>query len=415
MGEYAIHPLTDLGPLTTSLETCYNRWINMNKITYLDYGATTPIAEQVLPVILTHLKSTYGNPSSVHLIGQQAQYALDESRQIIADLIGAKPPEIIFTSSGSESDNLALRGGAIARKIAANANKILISPVEHPAVSATALQLMEQDDFIVENLPVDKSGRIRINEFKEYLKADVALVSIMAANNEIGTLNPIHEIGLLCREHGIPFHTDAVQYGAHFPLDVNKLSVDFISLGAHKFYGPKGVGVLYVREGTALVPIQTGGSQEFGFRAATENVPLIAGMAKAFQLVHEEGPQRASKLIPLRDQIIQTILDGIPESQLTGGDLNERLPNHASFVFKGVDGNLLIQVLDSEGFACSSGSACKTGDPKPSTVLTHLGYTSEWALGSLRITLGKDTTSTDVEHFLEILPDCVKRVREAAQ
>jgi cysteine desulfurase len=387
----------------------------MNTTTYLDYGATTPIAEQVLPVILSHLDSTYGNPSSVHIVGQRAQNSLDESRQIIADILGAKPTEIIFTSSGSESDNLALRGGAIARKNAANVNRILISPIEHPAVNATALQLKEQDDFMVETLPVDITGRVLIDKLDEKLGDDVALVSIMAANNEIGTLNPIDEIASLCSKHEIPLHTDAVQYGAHFPMDVNQLPVDFISLGAHKFYGPKGVGILYVREGTPLVPILTGGSQEFGFRAATENVPLIAGMAEAFKLVQEEGPQRVAKLIPLRNQIIQTILDGIPESQLTGGDLDDRLPNHASFVFKGVDGNLLLQVLDSEGFACSSGSACKTGDPKPSSVLTHLGYSSAWALGSLRITLGKDTTTAEVERFLDILPDCVNRVREVVQ
>ena len=274
---------------------------------------------------------------------------------------------------------------------------------------------MELDGFIVETLPVDKSGRIDISKFEESLNEDVAIVSIMAANNEIGTLNPLSEIGSLCKEHQILFHTDAVQYGAHIPLDVSEIPVDLISLGAHKFYGPKGVGVLYVRDGTPLLPIQTGGSQEFGYRAATENVPAIAGMAKAFQLIYEEGHQRVERLIPLRDRIIDFTLDKIPESQLTGGDPINRLPNHASFVFKGVDGNLLVQILDSEGFACSSGSACKTGDPKPSSVLTHLGYTPEWALGSLRISLGSDTSSNDVNRFLEILPDCVERAREVAR
>jgi len=386
----------------------------MNTLTYLDYGATTPIDERVLSVMLPHLESTYGNPSSVHLIGQQAQHTLDESRRIIAEILGALPEEIIFTSCGSESDNLALRGGAIARREVGDSNRILISPIEHPAVSNTAKQLAEQNNFDVETLPVDTYGRIILSELEDRLGDDIALISIMAANNEIGTLNPIQEIGSLCRKHKIPFHSDVVQYGAHFPLDVTRLPVDMLSLGAHKFYGPKGVGALYVRRGTPLVPVLTGGSQEFGLRAATENVPLIAGMAKAFQLVQEESSQRIKHLIPLRDKIIQDVITNIPDSQLTGADPDSRLPNHASFVFRGVDGNLLIQVLDSEGFACSSGSACKTGDPKPSSILTHLGYTAEWALGSLRITLGKDTTHSEVKRFLQILPDCVQRVREAA-
>jgi cysteine desulfurase len=262
---------------------------------------------------------------------------------------------------------------------------------------------------------VDNTGRILLEALETRLESDVALVSVMAANNEIGTLNPIREIGALCRERQIPFHSDAVQYGAHYQMDVTKLPVDMLSLGAHKFYGPKGVGALYVRSGTPIVPVQTGGSQEFGLRAATENVPLIAGMARAFQLVQEEASQRAKRLIPLRDKIIQEVLTKIPDSQMTGAVPDSRLPNHASFVFLDLDGNLLVQVLDSEGFACSSGSACKTGDPKPSSVLTHLDYSPEWALGSLRITLGKDTTQDEVNRFLQILPDCVQRVREATQ
>lgn len=381
---------------------------------YLDYGATTPIDQQVLSVMVPFLEKAFGNPSSLHFFGQQAERVLDESRRSMAQALGAQPSEIIFTSCGSESDNLALRGGAIARRDKGGFNRILISPIEHPAVHITAKNLADQEGFVVEILPVDKKGRVLLNEMESRLGADVALVSVMAANNEIGTLNPINEIGALCREHDIPFHTDAVQYAAHFPLDVSQMALDMISLGAHKFYGPKGVGALYVRSGTPLVPIQTGGSQEFGLRAATENVPLIAGMAHAFQLVIKEGIKRAQHLIPLRDRIIQDVLNTIPASQLTGGDPDNRLPNHASFVFKELDGNLLIQALDSEGFACSSGSACKTGDPKPSTVLSHLGYASEWALGSLRVTLGKDTTSDEVEQFLQVLPNCVERVREAS-
>lgn len=382
---------------------------------YLDYGATTPIDPRVLSSMLPHLENTFGNPSSVHLYGQQAERVLNVSRRMMAESLGALHSEIIFTSCGSESDNLALRGGALARKKAGGYKRILISPIEHPAVSNTAKQLEDQDGFILETIPVDNTGRILLEDLETRLGSDVALVSVIAANNEIGTLNPIEEIGTLCQEHGIPFHTDAVQYGSHFPMDVTKLPVDMISLGAHKFYGPKGVGVLYVRSGTPLLPVQTGGSQEFGLRAATENVPLIAGMTKAFQLVQEEASERAGRLIPLRDRIIQTVLTKIPDCKLTGGNSDLRLPNHASFVFLGLDGNLLIQVLDSEGFACSSGSACKTGDPKPSSVLTHIGYSPEWALGSLRITLGKDTTKDEIDQFLQILPICVERAREASK
>jgi cysteine desulfurase len=233
----------------------------------------------------------------------------------------------------------------------------------------------------------------------------------MHANNEIGTLNPIKEIGSICSERGIPLHTDAVQSGAHFPLDVAELNVDLLSLGAHKFYGPKGVGILYVRSGTEMLSPFTGGSQEFGLRAATQNIPLIVGMAKAFQMVQEDHQPRRKSILPLRDMLINHVLSEIPDSQLTG-DPEERLPNHASFVFNQADGNLLIQVLDASGFACSSGSACKTGNPEPSKVLTKLGYSASWALGSLRVTLGKHTTRDEIESFLKALPKCVQKARE---
>jgi len=290
----------------------------------------------------------------------------------------------------------------------------LISPIEHPAVQATADQLATLHGFDVSYLPLDQFGLVDHQNFESFLREDTALVSIMAANNEIGTINNLQEIAGICRERGIPMHTDAVQYAAHHQIDVETMGVDLISLGAHKFYGPKGVGVLYIRSGTELLPAQTGGSQEFGLRAATENIPLIAGMAEAFRLVQEEGPARREHLVPLRNQIIDFVLERIPDSQLTGAKPSQRLPNHTSFVFKDLDGNLLIQVLDTEGFACSSGSACKTGDPKPSTVLTNLGYPPEWALGSLRVTLGKDSTKAEVDHFLKILPGAIKRVREVS-
>ncbi|RLD07234.1 MAG: cysteine desulfurase NifS [Chloroflexota bacterium] len=381
---------------------------------YLDYAATTPVDERVINVMLPYFKEKFGNPSSVHGFGQISDSALDKSRRSIAANLGAAPSEIVFTSCGSESDNLAIRGTAFSRRKQFGFNHILISPIEHPAVQATADQLSALHGFEVSYLPVDQLGLVDREAFVNHLREDTALVSIMAANNEIGTINHLPEISEICRNRGIPLHTDAVQYGAHHEINVDTLGVDLISLGAHKFYGPKGVGVLYVRSGTELLPTQTGGSQEFGFRAATENIPLIVGMAEAYRLVQEEGPSRREHLIPLRNQIINFVLDEIPASLLTGSSLQHRLPNHASFVFEDLDGNLLVQVLDSEGFACSSGSACKTGDPKPSSVLTSLGYEPSWALGSLRVTLGKDTTQKEVDQFLEILPECIRRVREVS-
>ena len=381
---------------------------------YLDYAATTPIDERVIAAMLPHFEDNFGNPSSLHRFGQAAEKALDESRSSIAANLGASPSEIIFTSCGSESDNLAIRGTAFARREKYGSKHILISPIEHPAIQATVDQLVAIHGFEVSYLPVNRFGAVDYKNMKDLLPEDTALVSAMGANNEIGTINNIKEIAAICREQEIPLHTDAVQYGAHYKINVEKLGVDLLSLGAHKFYGPKGVGLLYVRTGTDLLPVMTGGSQEFGLRAATENIPLIVGMAEAFRLVQEEGPERKQHLVALRDQIIDFVLKEVPASQLTGGQSEGRLPNHASFVFKGLDGNLLVQVLDSEGFACSSGSACKTGDPKPSSVLTSLGYEPDWARGSLRVTLGKDTTRKEVDLFLDILPVCIQRVREVS-
>lgn len=382
----------------------------MNNI-YLDYAATTPVDERVITAMQPYFNIRFGNPSSLHQFGQQAETALDLSRREMAGYLGAMPSELIFTSSGSESDNLALRGTAFASREKTGANHLLVSPIEHPAVLATARQLADLHGFDVTYIPVDEFGMVSPTMVQTNLRDDTALVSVMHANNEIGTLNPIAEIGQLCRDRGIPFHSDAVQSAAHFPLDVNDLKVDLMALGAHKFYGPKGVGALYVRSGIDLIPMLTGGSQELGLRAATQNTPLIVGMAKAFELVQVDHNARTNHIRPLRDHLINQVLSLIPSSQLTGHP-ETRLPNHASFVFEDADGNLLISVLDAAGFACSSGSACKTGDPEPSLVLTHLNYSLSWAMGSLRVTLGKDTTSDDIDAFLEILPGCIQQVRE---
>jgi cysteine desulfurase len=277
-------------------------------------------------------------------------------------------------------------------------------------VSKTAEQLEKFYGFQVEWLEVDEHGMVRAEAVKKAICDKTALVSVMYANNEIGTINPIREIAEICRENKILFHTDAVQAAAYLPVKVDALGVDMLSLGGHKFYGPKGVGALYVRKGTPLIPHLTGGGQEFSLRAGTQNVPYIVGFAEALRLANEERETRTAQVKPLRDRIVGTILETIPDSRLTG-HFESRLPNHASFVFKDVDGNLLLQLLDSAGFACSSGSACKTGNPEPSEVVTSLGLTRDWALGSLRVTLGVNSTAEHVDDFLKTLPTLIEKAR----
>jgi cysteine desulfurase len=377
---------------------------------YLDYAATTPVDPQVLETMLPYFNADFGNPSSVHGYGQRAEAALEAARNTIADALNCLPGEIIFTGCGTESDNLALRGAAFASRKTRSASHILISPVEHHAVSHTAAQLASEHGFELEYLPVDMYGQVAPEAVAERLRPDTAVVSIIYGNNEIGTVNPINQIGLVCQAHNVPFHTDAVQAGAHLSLDVQALNVDYMALGAHKFYGPKGVGVLYIRTGAPYLPTLTGGSQESGRRAGTENVPYIVGMATALRLVQARLAENRLRLEALRDVIIERTLAEIPGVRLTGHP-DQRLPNHASFVFEGVDGNELLMLLDVAGFACSSGSACKTGSPSPSEVLLATGLNEALALGSLRVTLGQWTTETELEHFLASLPECVARAR----
>ncbi len=367
-------------------------------IIYLDYAATTPLDPRVLGVMLPYFSETFGNPSSIHRYGQQAEAAVDFARETVASVLHCQPEEIVFTSCGSESDNLALRGAALAIRQKTGANRILTSKVEHHAISKTAGQLEKFYGFQVDWLAVDEYGRVTPQAVEQALRKETALVSVMYANNEIGTINPIAAIAEICRHHNVLFHTDAVQAAAYLTTDVQTLGVDLMSLGGHKFYGPKGVGALYVRKGTPLLPAQTGGGQEFGLRAGTQNVPYIVGFAEALRLTDQERESRTAKLKPLRDRIIGTVLEEVPQTRLTGHP-DARLPNHASFAFEGVDGNLLLTLLDTEGFACSSGSACKTGNPEPSEVMTSIGLPPEWALGSLRVTLGVQTTPQQVDFF----------------
>ena len=335
---------------------------------------------------------------------------MDSARETVARVLNCQPEEIIFTSCGSESDNLALRGAAFAMRKRKNTQWLITSHGEHPAVSKTAQQLQDLHGFKVEWLELDEHGMISPEAVEHAVCGETALVSVMYANNEIGTVNPVKDIADVCRIKGVPFHTDAVQAAAYLPLDVQSLGVDMLSLGAHKFYGPKGVGALYVRIGTDLVPSQTGGGQEFGLRAGTQNVPYIVGFAEALRLTAEERDQRAEHVRPLRDRIIGSVLEEVPDARLTGDPI-DRLPQHASFVFKDVDGNLLLTLLDAAGFACSSGSACKTGNPEPSDVMNALGFSREWGLGSLRITLGVNSTPSDIDALLRALPSLVDKAR----
>ncbi len=375
---------------------------------YLDYAATTPVDERVLAKMMPYFRESFGNPSSIHRLGQKAESAVDEAREKVASVLGCRADEIIFTSGGSEADNLALRGAMMARKD--STKWILTAKTEHPAVSKTAIQLEKEYGFLLEWLDADSRGMVTVESLAKAVCNNTTMASVMLANNEIGTINPIADLAQVARTNNILLHTDAVQAAAYLDVNVTKLGVDMMSLGGHKFYGPKGVGALYVRKGTGLIPHLTGGGQEFSLRAGTHNVPYIVGFAEALKLAAEERESRIAHVKPVRDHIIGTVLESIPDSKLTGHPV-QRLPNHASFVFKGVDGNLLLQLLDAAGFACSSGSACKTGNPEPSEVIKALGYSDDWALGSLRITLGSGTTPEHVESFLKTLPGLVEKAR----
>lgn len=385
----------------------------MDKI-YLDYAATTPVDPRVLDAMMPYFSDSFGNPSSVHRYGQKAEAAVDAARETVATILDCQPDEIVFTSCGSESDNLALRGAALAMRERVGATWILTSKAEHHAVSKTAEQLEKHYGFQLEWLEVDGDGQILVDTVEKAICDRIALVSVMYANNEIGTINPIQKISEVCHRQGVLFHTDAVQAAAYLPVNVNSLGVDLMSLGGHKFYGPKGIGALYIRKGTPILPIQTGGGQEYGLRSGTQNVPYIVGFAEALRLANEEQVLRISHVKPLRDHLVGAVLESIPDVKLTG-HAEDRLPNHASFAFRGVDGNLLLTLLDAAGFACSSGSACKTGNPEPSEVMFAIGLSREWGLGSLRITLGAGSTPEHIESLIKMLPLLVKKARELAK
>lgn len=373
---------------------------------YLDHAATTPVAPEVLERMLPYFSDRFGNPSSIYGLGRQSLAALDEAHEVVADVLGCRPTEIVFTGGGSEADNLAIKGIAYASR--RRGNHIVTTAIEHHAVLHTCQQL-ERDGYRVTYLPVDGYGRVDPAALEAALTDETALVTMMFANNEIGTLQPIAEIGKICRERRIPFHTDAVQAGGLMDLNVRDLNVDLLSLSAHKFYGPKGVGILYIRQGTRVQPQVLGGSQERNRRAGTENVPGIVGAAAALRLARDERATEAPRLLALRDQLIAGVLK-IPDTQLTGHPML-RLPNSASFALAGVEGESLLLNLDLIGVAASSGSACTTGSVEPSHVLAALGLSAQEARGHLRLTLGHSTTTDDISFVLERLPGIVEKLR----
>ena len=378
---------------------------------YLDHAATTAVDPQVVQAMLPYFNPQYGNASSIYSLGQEADNAVDKARRTVADILGCQPREVIFTSCGTESDNLALRGVGWARRNLGKGNHIITSSIEHHAVSHTCEQLEKHFGFEVTYLPVDKHGLVDPDDVGRAIKDDTVLISIIYANNEVGAIEPIAEIGRIAKEKGVPFHTDAVQAGGVLNLDVNELNVDLLSLSAHKFYGPKGVGVLYARKGVPLLPTQTGGAHERNRRAGTENVPYIVGLAAALKIAYEKLETNNERIATLRDRLIEGVLDSIVEVEFTGHPTN-RLPNSASFVFRYIEGEAMLLNLDLAGICASSGSACSSASLEASHVLLAMGIPPEVAHGSLRLTLGRENTEEDVDYVLDILPGIVQKLRD---
>jgi cysteine desulfurase len=377
------------------------------KTIYLDNAATTHIRPEVLDEMLPYLKDNYGNPSSIYSLGKEGRKAVEKAREQVAKALHCKSSEIFFTGGGSESDNWAI-------KSTANANRekgmhIITSAIEHHAV-LNACKFLEKNGYEISYIPVDSNGIVKIDELKEAIKKDTTLISIMYANNEIGTIQPIEEIGKIAKEHNIYFHTDAVQAVGNIPIDLNKLDVDLLSLSGHKIYGPKGVGVLYIKEGTKIASFIHGGGQEKGKRAGTENVAGIVGVGKAIELATNDIETHSKHMQELRDMTIENVLKNIPYSRLNG-DKVKRLPGNVNISFEYIEGESILLLLDSKGICASSGSACTSGSLDPSHVLLAIGLPHEIAHGSLRLTFGMENTKDDVEYLLETLPPIIEKLR----
>ena len=373
---------------------------------YLDNAATTAVSREVVEVMLPFFTQAYGNASSVHAVGREAKRAIENARrQVMKSLNAAHPQEIYFTAGGSESDNWAIKAVALQHE----RGHIITTAIEHHAVLHTC-QWLERRGFDVTYLPVDEFGQVTAAQVEKALRPDTILVSVMAANNEVGTIQPIGEIGKLCRERGVLFHTDAVQAVGALPIDVQAMHIDLLSLSGHKLHGPKGVGALYIRKGVRIEPLLHGGAQERGYRAGTENVPGIVGLGKAVEMAYANLADNAARMTALRDQLVRGLMDRVPGARLNGHP-TERLPNNVNMSFDGVEGEALLLRLDLVGVAGSSGSACTSGALDPSHVLLALGLTPAEANGALRLTLGSDTTEEEIASVLDILPPIVEDLR----
>jgi cysteine desulfurase len=373
----------------------------------MDHSATTPVASEVLVAMLPYFSDKFGNASSLHWFGREAKEALEESREKVSRLLKADPEDIVFTSGGTESDNLALKG--IARKNRNLGKHIITSIIEHPAILETCRSL-EQEGFSITYLPVNPEGLVEVSDLEQAIRPETILISIMHANNEIGTLQPLEEIGKLASERDIFFHTDAVQSVGKVPVDVDALGVDLLSLSAHKLYGPKGVGALYIRKGTKIESISMGGGHEKGLRSGTENVAGVVGLAKAADLAYENMSTEGQRLTELRDKLAGLVLDQVSDAWVNGS-MKKRLPGSLNFGFSYVEGESLLLYLDSKGIAVSTGSACSSHKLEPSHVLMALGLKSEECHGSLRITMGRSNTEEEVDYVAECIQEAVNRFR----
>lgn len=375
---------------------------------YMDHSATSQVDKQVFKAMKPYFVDSFGNASTLYSLGREARKAMENARAQISSLIGAKTEEIIFTSGGTESDNIAIKGTAYSLKD--KGNHIITSAIEHPAVEETC-KYLEKNGFEVTYLPVYEEGIVRISDLEDAITDKTILITIMHANNEIGTIQPISEIGKIARERKIYFHTDAVQTVGKIPVNVEELNVDMLSLSAHKVYGPKGIGALYVKKGVRLEPIIHGGGHERGIRPGTENVPGIVGLGKACELAENNLLENAKYITNLRDKLINGVLDSVEQSYLNG-HRTKRLPNNVNFRFTGIEGESLVLHLDSKGIAASTGSACSSKKLEPSHVLTAIGLEQVDAHGSLRLTLGKENTEEDIDHAIESIKEVVGTLRK---
>ena len=380
----------------------------MRRRVYLDHNATTPVHPEVLAEMLPFFGEVYGNPSSVHAFGREAREAVDGARERIARFLAVRPDEIVFTSGGTESDNFAVKGLALAR----GRGHLITSRIEHHPVLRTA-EALEAQGFAVTYLPVDAAGRIDPDDVKRALRTETAAISVMHANSEMGTLQPVAEIGAIAREHGIPFHVDAVQTFGKVPIDVDAMGIDLLSISAHKIYGPKGVAGLYMRRGTKMVAIQHGGEHERRRRAGTENVAGIVGFGKAVEVRARDMYEEAARLSALRSRLWEGIRARVPQVRLTGHPVH-RLPGTANVVFRHVESESIVLGLDLKGIAVSAGSACTSGSVEPSYVLLAMGVPVDWAMGAVRFSLGRSTSADDIDYVVESIEPIVRRLRNGS-